>query len=221
MINMKFFAINGSPRHNCNTAQLLKESLKGIKSIISDAETEIINLYDMPFNGCKSCFACKKINGRHYGKCVYKDDFKPILEKVVQADGIILGSPVYFGDVTGNMRSFLERFIFPFFVYDKEGTSLAPKRMPLAFIYTMNVSKENALNMEYEHFFSKTESVLENIFSKPLNLYVYDTYQFDYSKYKMEIFTEEHKAKVRKEQFPKDLEAAFNIGVEIANKSLL
>lgn len=163
----------------------------------------------------------KKINGRHYGKCVYKDDFKPILEKIVQADGIILGSPVYFGDVTGNMRSFLERFIFPFFVYDKEGTSLAPKRMPLAFIYTMNVSKENALKMEYEHFFSKTESVLENIFSKPLNLYVYDTYQFDYSKYKMELFTEEHKAKVRKEQFPKDLEAAFNMGVEIANKSLL
>ena len=153
MINMKFFAINGSPRPDCNTAQLLKESLKGIKSIISDAETEIINLYDIPFNGCKSCFACKKINGRHYGKCVYKDDFKPILEKIVQADGISLGSPVYFGDVTGNMRSFLERFIFPFFVYDKEGTSLAPKRMPLAFIYTMNVSKENALNMEYEHFF--------------------------------------------------------------------
>lgn len=101
MINMKFFAINGSPRSKCNTAQLLNESLKGIKSIISDAETEIINLYDIPFNGCKSCFACKKINGRHYGKCVYKDDFKPILEKIVQADGIILGSPVYFGDVTG------------------------------------------------------------------------------------------------------------------------
>lgn len=218
---MTFFAVNGSARKDGNTAELLNESLKGIKSVISNAEVETINLYDMPFNGCKSCFACKKINGRHYGKCVYKDDFKPILEKVVYADGIILGSPVYFGDVSGNMRSFLERFIFPFFVYDKQGTSLAPKRMPLGCIYTMNVTKEAACEMEYEHFFSKNEAVLENIFSKPLNLYSYDTYQFDYSKYKMEIFTEKHKAQVRREQFPKDLEAAFNMGVEIANKSLL
>lgn len=218
---MTFFAVNGSARKDGNTAELLNESLKGIKSVISNAEVETINLYDIPFNGCKSCFACKKINGRHYGKCVYKDDFKPILEKVVYADGIILGSPVYFGDVSGNMRSFLERFIFPFFVYDKQGTSLAPKRMPLGCIYTMNVTKEAACEMEYEHFFSKNEAVLENIFSKPLNLYSYDTYQFDYSKYKMEIFTEKHKAQVRREQFPKDLEAAFNMGVEIANKSLL
>lgn len=218
---MTFFAVNGSGRKDGNTAELLNESLKGIKSVISNAEVETINLYDIPFNGCKSCFACKKINGRHYGKCVYKDDFKPILEKVVYADGIILGSPVYFGDVSGNMRSFLERFIFPFFVYDKQGTSLAPKRMPLGCIYTMNVTKEAACEMEYEHFFSKNEAVLENIFSKPLNLYSYDTYQFDYSKYKMEIFTEKHKAQVRREQFPKDLEAAFNMGVEIANKSLL
>ncbi len=76
----------------------------------------------------KAVLHVKKINGRHYGKCVYKDDFKPILEKIVQADGVILGSPVYFGDVSGVMRCFLERFIFPFFVYDEDMTSLAPKK---------------------------------------------------------------------------------------------
>lgn len=69
-------------------AQLLEKALEGIKSVCSDAEIESVNLYDVPFNGCKSCFACKKINGRHYGKCVYKDDFKPILEEIVQADGV-------------------------------------------------------------------------------------------------------------------------------------
>ena len=108
---MKFFAINGSHRKDGNTAQLLEKALEGIKSVCSDAEIESVNLYDVPFNGCKSCFACKKINGRHYGKCVYKDDFKPILEEIVRADGVILGSPVYFGDVSGVMRMVIHRYM--------------------------------------------------------------------------------------------------------------
>ena len=100
---MKFFAVNGSPRPKCNTAQLLDKALEGVKSVFPDAEVERINLYDFPFHGCKSCFACKVVNGKHYGKCVQKDDLKPILEEVVESDGIILGSPIYLSDVTGNM----------------------------------------------------------------------------------------------------------------------
>ena len=83
---MKFFAINGSPRKTYNTAKLLDESLKGIKSVLPEAEVKRIDLYDIPFNGCKSCFACKRINGHHYGRCVYNDDFKPILNEIVKAD---------------------------------------------------------------------------------------------------------------------------------------
>lgn len=218
---MKFYAINGSNREDGNTAQLLKKALDGVKEVIPDAEVEIINLYDVPFNGCKSCFACKKINGKHYGKCVYKDDFKPILEKIVEADGIILGSPVYFGDVTGNMRCFLERFCFPFAVYDLETESLAPKRMPLGFIYTMNVTEEGAKKMNYAHFIKTNTGFLEMLFRKPYNLCVYDTYQFsDYSKYKSDIFDEAHKREVRETSFPKDLERAFEIGSKIANDAL-
>lgn len=217
---MKFYAICGSARKDGNTAKLLKNALEGIKEVIPDADVEFLNLYSVPFNGCKSCFACKKINGRHYGKCVYKDDFKPILEEIVKADGIILGSPIYFNSLTGVMRCFLERFQFPFFVYDKEGTSLAPKRMPLAFIYTMNVDENISKEAGYEWIFEKTEGSLEQIFTKPYHLCAYDTYQFDYSKYKMEIFSEKHKAEVRKTQFPKDLEEAYDIGKKIAMDAL-
>ena len=213
---MKFFAINGSHRKDGNTAQLLEKALEGIKSVCSDAEIESVNLYDVPFNGCKSCFACKKINGRHYGKCVYKDDFKPILEEIVQADGVILRSPVYFGDVSGVMRCFLERFIFPFFVYDEDMTSLAPKKMAIGCIYTMNLDEETARQFGYHDLFDKNEFVLEKMFTKPFHLYSYDTYQFDYSKYKMDLFTEEEKLKTRKMQFPIDLENAFKLGEKIA-----
>lgn len=215
---MKFFAINGSPRKTCNTAKLLDKSLDGIKSILSEAEVKRIDLYDIPFNGCKSCFACKKINGRHYGRCVYNDDFKPILNEIVQSDGIILGSPVYFGDLTGNMRCFLERFMFPFFAYSKTET-VEHKRMPLACIYTMNVSKESALEMNYHNKFGAYESNLEMIFTKPEHLYVYETYQFrDYSRYVSDMFDERERRHIRDTQFPKDLKSAFEIGKNIANK---
>lgn len=213
---MRFFAINGSPRPKCNTAQLLDESLKGIKSVIPDAETERVDLYRIPFNGCKSCFACKRIGGRHYGKCVYNDDFKPILDQIVMSDGVILGSPIYFSDVTGVMRCFIERFAFPFYVYD-DGENIAPKKMPTAFIYTMNVDEKLSKAMGYDDLFDKTEIAIDSVFSKPIRYCAFDTYQFNnYSKYKMEMFREEDKRKVRQTQFPKDLKKAFEIGKKIA-----
>lgn len=216
---MKFFAINGSPRKVFNTAQLLDKSLEGIKSVLPEAEVERIDLYDIPFNGCKSCFACKKVNGHHYGRCVYNDDFKPILNKITQSDGLILGSPVYFGDLTGNMRCFLERFMFPFLAYSTTET-VDHKRMPLAFIYTMNVSDEASFDLGYHDLFDKYESVLERLFTKPEHLYVHETYQFsDYDRYVSDIFDEKERRIIHETRFPIDLESAFKIGQNIAKRA--
>ena len=213
---MKFFAINGSPRSNCNTAQLLDKALEGVESIYSDAEVERINLYDFPFHGCRSCFACKKKNGKHYGRCVQKDDLKPILDKIVEADGVILGSPIYFSDVTGNMRCFLERFMFPFIAYSKTET-VEHKKMPIAYIYTMNASEELSHQIGYHDLHDHFEMGLSMVFTKPEHLYVYETYQFkDYSKYVSDAFDESERRQIRKTQFPKDLESAFEIGKKIA-----
>ena len=213
---MKFFAINGSPRPKCNTAQLLDKSLEGVKSIFPDASTERIDLYDFPFHGCRSCFACKRVNGRHYGRCVQNDDLKPILDKIVQADGIILGSPIYFSDVTGNMRCFLERFMFPFLAYSKTET-VEHKRMPLACIYTMNASEELSYQIGYHDIQDNYEFGLSMVFTKPDNLYVYETYQFkDYSKYVSDAFDEKERRRIRETQFPKDLKNAFELGRKVA-----
>ena len=213
---MKFFAINGSPRPYCNTAQLLDKALEGVKSVFPDAETERINLYDFPFHGCRSCFACKKKNGKHYGRCVQKDDFKPILDEIVQADGVILGSPIYFSDVTGNMRCFLERFMFPFVAYSKTEV-VEHKKMPIAFIYTMNMSEELSNQIGFHDVHNHFEIGLSMVFTKPEHLFVYETYQFnDYSKYVSDAFDEAERRQIRKTQFPKDLESAFEIGKKIA-----
>lgn len=213
---MKFFAINGSPRKNCNTAQLLDSALKGIKSVIPDATTERIDLYDFPFHGCRSCFACKRIGGKHYGRCVQKDDLKPILDDVTKADGVVLGSPIYFSDVTGNMRCFEERFMFPFVAYSKTET-VDHKKMPLAFIYTMNASEELSHQIGYHDLHDHFEMGMSMVFTKPEHLYVYKTYQFkDYSKYVSDAFDENERRNLRKTQFPKDLESAFELGRKIA-----
>jgi hypothetical protein len=101
-------------------------------------------------------------------------------------------------------------------VYD-DGENIAPKKMPTAFIYTMNVGEDVSKSMGYDDLFDKTEIAIEGVFSKPIRYCAFDTYQFkDYSKYKMEIFDEGDKRKVRQTQFPKDLENAFEIGKEIA-----
>jgi multimeric flavodoxin WrbA len=215
---MKVYAINGSPRKNNNTATLLKKALDGVKESAKgkEVETEIINLYDLNYTGCKSCFGCKILDGKSYGKCVIKDDIQEVLEKLSQADGIIFGSPVYFHDISGQLKIFLERLLFPYLVYDNDYSSLAPKKMPTAFIYTMNVTEEVMKKEGYLSTFNNMEFYLENLFTKPSVMYSNNTYQFnDYSKYKVECFSEEEKAEHRKMQFPLDCEKAFELGLNL------
>ncbi|MCB2356993.1 flavodoxin family protein [Clostridium estertheticum] len=214
---MKVYAINGSPRKNNNTATLLQKALDGVKESANgkEIETEIINLYDLNYTGCKGCFACKRLGGVSYGKCAVKDDIQEVLEKVSQADGIVFGSPIYFGTITGQLQSFIERLIFPYLVYDENYSSIAPRNMPTAFIYTMNAPEEVMNKFGYLKTFDRIESTIENIFTKPLVMYSNDTYQFDdYSKYKID-FPEEPKAAHRKIQFPLDCQKAFELGASL------
>jgi multimeric flavodoxin WrbA len=137
---MKVIAINGSPRKKWNTAMLLEQALEGAKS--KGAETELIHLYDLDFKGCTSCFSCKLKGGKSYGKCAMRDGLTPVLEKLATADAFILGSPIYFGTATGEMRSFMERLLFQYFEYTIPPTSLFDRKIPTALIYTMNVPEE-------------------------------------------------------------------------------
>jgi multimeric flavodoxin WrbA len=215
---MKVYAINGSPRKNKNTATLLEKALDGVKEAAKDkeVETEIINLYDLNYTGCKSCFACKRLGGNSYGKCAIKDDIYEVLEKVSQADGLIFGSPIYFGTITGQLQSFIERLIFPYLVYDENYSFIAPKKMPTAFIYTMNAPEEVMDQIGYLKTFNNIESAIERMLTKPLVMYSNDTYQFDdYSKYKSTAFSEEAKAAHRKIQFPLDCQKAFELGANL------
>ena len=123
---MKVIAFNGSPRKKWNTATLLEKALEGASS--KGAKTELIHLYDLNYKGCVSCFSCKMKNGKSYGRCAVKDDLTPIFKKVLDAKSLIFGSPIYLGTVTGQMRSFMERLVFPFLPYTDRRVRSFPKR---------------------------------------------------------------------------------------------
>lgn len=219
---MKFYAINGSPRKNKNTATLLQAALDGIQATINakDLETEIIHLYDYQYQPCISCFACKRLGGKSYGECIVDDPLKPLMKKLAQADGLIFGSPIYFAKINAKLQGFLERFLFQYFVYDSDYSSLAPKKMPIGFIYTMNVTKEAMQELNYQASLQYTEFFAEKIFTKPQTAYAFNTYQFDdYSKYKVECFSESEKAAYRSSQFQLDCEKSFRLGASIASKA--
>jgi multimeric flavodoxin WrbA len=213
---MKVIAINGGPRKNWNTGTLLQKAIDGAKSV--GAETEIVHLYDLNFKGCQSCFSCKLKNKTQIGHCAMKDDLSVVLEKIAECDVLLLGSPIYFANVTGEMRSFLERFLFSKLAYNVGHRSVFQGKISSAFIYTMNVNEERAKEGDYEAVFHFFEERLRMLNGTSEYLASMDTYQFtDYSKYESSMFDEKHKAEVKRQQFPVDCQKAFDIGARLAS----
>jgi multimeric flavodoxin WrbA len=216
---MKIIGINGSPRKTWNTATLLKKALEGAAS--QGADTEFVHLYDLTYKGCTSCFACKIIDGPSNGRCALKDDLTPIFKKIEEeADAIILGSPVYFGAASGEIRSFLERLFFAPFVYSQPPRSAFPRKIKTGFIYTMNVTEELSKKFKYDVMLKSTEALLGRTFGEAETLCCYDTYQFpDYSKVVMEYMDPIKKAARRVDVFPEDCRKAFELGCRMISKS--
>ena len=99
---IRIVGIVGSPRAGGNTERFVGEALRAAGE--DGAETELVSLADREIKPCDACLSC-----RSTGECKVVDDFKPIFDKMVQADGIILGSPVYFGSATPQIKALIDR----------------------------------------------------------------------------------------------------------------
>ena len=216
---------NGSPRKGWNTAKALESAAEGARE--AGAETEIVNLYDLSFTGCKSCFACKLKNAKTNGVCAIRDDLRPVLERARQADVLVLGSPIYFSYPTGVYRAFLERLAFPVYSYHYEdGKPLVcrDKVIETANIFTMNCPESMMKDIGYQILLEANTQTLAAVFGASETLYICNTYQFtDYSRYDFNIFSEEEKRTYRDTHFATDLANAHDLGkrlVERANKRI-
>jgi multimeric flavodoxin WrbA len=102
---MKVAAFNGSPRRDGNTARLLGYALEEIG--VAGIETELVQVGGRPLRGCVACGKCSE---RQDGRCVNEtDEMNGFIETMIDADGILLGSPTYFADVTSEMKALIDR----------------------------------------------------------------------------------------------------------------
>ena len=186
-----------------------KEAQKGAESI--GDENEYIDMYDLNYNGCRSCMACKRKGIEETCKCYWKDGLSPILEKIWKADRLITGAPIYYSQPSGGFRSFLERITFPAMSYN-DYSSVFKGKVDVDVFLTMNTPLKGYDQMykaKMDEYFGPFRFLNGNVRLIP----VCDTLQVkDYSKYEMGSFSEEHKKAFHDEDFPKELELAFKIG---------
>lgn len=220
----KVIVLNTSPRKNFNTAKILKEAQKGAESV--GAEVEYVDLFDIDFKGCRSCYACKTKGGNTKGLCAIKDNLRPILEKILNSNAVIIGTPIYCGDVTGTFRNLVERMLFAAIKYLKdEDTGMMQRELErniaVGIVHTMGATEEQFKRTCMPEMMGMNEILLKIAFGYCETLNIYDTSHFiDYSKYECNVFDEERKKEVRETQFPKDLQNAFNFGKKLAEMNI-
>ena len=211
----KIIIIDGGPRKNFNTASMLQKFAEGATSVGDKIEVKTVRLYGLDYKGCMSCMACK-VKGKASNVCKFKDALTPVLEEIAEADGLVLGSPIYFGDVTGQMRTFLERLAFPWLSYN-DYSMTAPKRMPVVLMETMNGLPDRNNSQGY----GSMEFCIQTALGEPEHLVAYNTYQVkNYERFELASFSEEAKRQWRDEHWEQDLQKAFDAGKQMAKKIL-
>ena len=209
----KIVIIDGGPRKNMNTAKLLQRLAEGVKSVDKDAEIKVVRLYAVDYKGCMSCMACK-LKGKASNVCCFNDALTPVLDEVAQADGLVLGSPIFFGEVTGRMRAFLERLSFPWLSYNDYSLT-APKRMPVVLVETMNGTPER----NNSNHFGTMEYCIATALGEPQHIVAYNTCQVaSYDRYELGGFSEEAKHAWRDAHWDEDLQKAFDAGRRMAER---
>jgi len=99
----KIVAIYGSPRRKGNTATLLRQAVQGARD--SNAQVEEIVLRDLKISPCLEIYGCKKT-----GECAIKDDFQKVRNQILESQGLILASPIFFYTVSAHTKILMDRF---------------------------------------------------------------------------------------------------------------
>ena len=210
-MSKKIIAVNAGPRKGWNTDTLIDEAIKGAESVGADVEK--FDLFRLEkYTGCISCFGCKREKNK--GHCICRDGLTPVLDAIRNADGLIIGSPNYLGDMTASFRALFERLIFQNLTYNAQVPCCNQNVIPVLLLMTSNApdyAYNNLLN-NYKQTFNR--------FVGPTEIFVSgDTLQLkDYSKLDWEwsIFNPEEK-KIRHETvFPKECEKVFDMGANLA-----
>jgi multimeric flavodoxin WrbA len=111
---MKITGISGSPRNDGSTIELINTVLSEAEKNGHETQTFILN--DLNIKPCQSCYYCKE-----NGVCKYKDDYVDIIKALDESDVFVVGSPIYFSEVTAQLKTFIDRF---YSVVNNQGISV-------------------------------------------------------------------------------------------------
>lgn len=211
-MSKKIIAVNAGPRKGWNTDTLIDEAIRGAES--EGAEVIKYDLFTLDkYTGCRSCFMCKKEQFK--GQCIIKDGLTQVLDDIREADGVIIGSPNYLGELTASFRALYERLIFQNLTYNTEVPCCNENPTNVLLIMT-----SNAPDTLYAPLLDNYKTTLTN-FVGPAEVFVSgDTLQIeDYSKTDWPwFFNAEEKYERHEKIFPKEKEAVYQKGKELANK---
>ena len=210
----KIIAVNAGPRKGWNTDTLIDEAIKGAES--AGAEVEKFELFKLErYTGCISCFGCKREKNK--GHCICRDGLTPVLDAIREADGLIIGSPNYLGEMTASFRALYERLIFQNLTYNAEIPCCNQNVLPVLLIMT-----SNAPDYGYQALLNNYQQTMSR-FVGPTEVFVSgETLQLkDYSRtdWEWSIFDPEAKRIRHETIFPQECQKAYELGATLTNKA--
>ncbi len=157
---MKVVSLLGSPREKGNSAAIANRFCNTAKGL--GAEVKTFTLNNLQYRGCQACMACKT----KLDKCALNDDLTEVLDAVRQTDVLVLASPVYFWDISSQLKTFIDRtfsYLVPDFLTNPVKTRLAPGKK-LVFILSQNNPDPNSFADIYPKFqyFSQAYGFVES-----------------------------------------------------------
>lgn len=149
---MKVVSVLGSPRENGNSATIANRFCATAEKLGSEVKTYVLN--NLNYKGCQGCFLCKT----KLDKCALNDDLTEVLEAIREADVLVMASPVYYWDISGQLKSFMDRtfsYLVPDFITNPKKSRLEPGKK-LVFILAQNNPDRNSfpdIFQKYDYFF--------------------------------------------------------------------
>ncbi len=209
----KIIALNGSGRKNGNSAALLDAFLEGVKEVNTGAEIERIDIFDLDYKGCRGCHGCELKDRKERG-CIQKDGAWELLNRMREADGIVYSSPVFFWELTAQLRALLERYIYPGMLHHHQ------EIFAIYNMYQPEYVSENSFEPHAATVEHMIRGFLRNVGYGELIINQTKTWDNETAK-KFARYSETSEAQadaVHRMRWPKDLGAAKAAGAEFAKR---
>ena len=206
-------AVNAGPRMGWNTETMIHRASEGAEA--AGAAVERFDLYRLErFTGCISCFGCKR--ERFQGHCICRDGLTPVLDAIRGADGLIIGSPNYLGELSASFRALYERLIFQNLTYNLERPCCNQRPIPVLLIMTSNAPEGS-----YDGLLQNYRTTLSRFVGPTEVLVSGNTLQLkDYGKtdWPWTMFDPAAKQLRHETVFPQECQKAYDMGLALAGK---